>query len=107
MLTRRGFIGGSIASIGSLACGRGPLIRTNPPAITHGVQSGDPSGDRALIWARCNEAARMVVEWDTTDRFANPRRVAGDTVREARDHCGVVPLAGLPAGQTIFYRVPL
>lgn len=47
----------------------------------------------------------MVVEWDTTERFSNPRRVAGDVVTPARDQCGTVELVGLPDAQTIVYRV--
>ena len=35
------------------------------PQLTDGVQSGDLLGDRAMIWSRCDRAARMVVEWDT------------------------------------------
>jgi len=75
------------------------------PAITHGVQVGDPQQGRALVWSRCSEPARLVVEWDTTDQLANPRRVAGDVVTPLRDHCGTVLLTGLPDAQTIVYRV--
>lgn len=103
MLTRRGFLGGSLASI--VACGRGPAIRTRLPSVTHGVQSGDPQRDRAIIWARCDEPARMIVEWDTSSRFDHPHRSAGPVVTEARGHAGIVELAGLPAAQTIAYRV--
>ncbi len=105
MLNRRAFLGGSAAALGALACKRGPAILSAQPSITHGVQSGDPDGDRALVWARCSEDARMLVEWDTTDRFANPRRVAGPTVSGDTDRCGIAALAGLPAAQTIFYRI--
>jgi alkaline phosphatase D len=60
---------------------------------------------RAIIWARCSEPARMIVEWDTSAVFANPRRVAGDVVTPERDLCGTVEIANLPIGQTILYRV--
>jgi alkaline phosphatase D len=52
-------------------------MRSKQPRITHGVQSGDVQSGRALIWARCDEPARRVVEWDTSDRFAQPRRIDG------------------------------
>jgi alkaline phosphatase D len=104
MLTRRTFLGGSLATLAS-ACGpRGPGIITRNPAVTHGVQSGDPQTGRALVWARCDEPTRMVVEWDTTDRFANPRRTAG-TVRRESGFAGTLMLDGLPDAQTIVYRV--
>ncbi len=103
MITRRRFLGGSLASV-AVACGPRPG-GSSGPAITHGVQAGDPELGRALIWSRCSEPARMVVEWDTTERFANPRRVAGDVVTPVRDHCGTVELTGLPDAQTIVYRV--
>ena len=47
----------------------------------------------------------MLVEWDTTERFANPRRVTGGVVKPSRDQCGTVELTGLPDAQTIVYRV--
>jgi alkaline phosphatase D len=104
VITRRTFLGGSLASA-AMACGRGPMIKTKLPAITHGVASGDPESGRALVWSRCSEPARMIVEWDTSDQFAGARRIAGDIVAPARDHCGTVELTGLPDAQTIFYRV--
>jgi alkaline phosphatase D len=105
VLTRRTLLHGLGASLASAACGRGPTIRSTLPAITHGVQAGEPEIGRALIWARCSEPARMVVEWDTTEKFANPRRVTGEVVSPARDHCGTAELTGLPDAQTIAYRV--
>ncbi|HEY0481728.1 MAG TPA: alkaline phosphatase D family protein [Kofleriaceae bacterium] len=104
MLTRRGFVIGSL-STGALACGRSALVRSAPPRITHGIQSGDVQTGRALIWARCSEPARMVVEWDTTTQFARPRRIAGPIVGPATDHAATVALDGLPDAQTVCYRV--
>lgn len=69
------------------------------------MQAGDPEQGRALVWSRCSEPARMIVEWDTTERFANPRRVAGEVVTPLRDQCGTLELTGLPDAQTIVYRV--
>jgi alkaline phosphatase D len=63
------------------------------------------SGAAAIVWARSSERARMLVEWDTSATFANPHRVAGAIVGPDRDHTGTVALVGLPADQTISYRV--
>ncbi|MCE9579556.1 MAG: alkaline phosphatase D family protein [Deltaproteobacteria bacterium] len=104
MLTRRNFVAGSLASLAG-ACVRAPAVRLPLPQITHGVQSGDVGGGGALVWARCDEPARMIVEWDTTARFAQPRRVRGPLVAPAGDLAGVAALTALPDGQTISYRV--
>jgi alkaline phosphatase D len=47
----------------------------------------------------------MVVEYDTTDRFANDRRIVGPTATDATDFTSRVDMAGLPAGQNMFVRV--
>ena len=75
------------------------------PALEEGVAVGDVLHDRALIWSRCDRPARMIVEWDTSDRFRDPRRLLGPSVIEAADFTGKCGLGGLPAGQRIFYRV--
>lgn len=102
MLTRRGFL---IGSLSTAACARGPAIRTQRPRVTHGVQAGDVQAGRAIVWARCDEPARMIVEWDTSARFDRPRRVAGPVVTPESDLTGTVALADLPDAQTIAYRV--
>ncbi|HEU4735242.1 MAG TPA: alkaline phosphatase D family protein [Kofleriaceae bacterium] len=104
MLSRRRFVIGAL-STGAVACARSAVVRTRQPGLTHGVQSGDVQTGRALIWARCDEPARMVVEWDTSARFAAPRRVAGPVVGPTTDHAATVAIDGLPDGQTVCYRV--
>ena len=32
------------------------------PVVTHGVQSGDVSGDSGMVWARADRPSRMMVE---------------------------------------------
>jgi alkaline phosphatase D len=104
MINRRQFLVGSAAS-GLYACRRGPLLRSKQPAITHGVQSGDVQTDSAIVWARCDEPAKMIVEWSTTASFSGAHRIGGPLVGPELDHTGWVSLRGLPAGQTISYRV--
>jgi len=104
MISRRQFLVGATAG-GVIACTRGPALRTKQPAITHGVQAGDVQADRAIVWARCDEAARMIVEWSTTASFAAPKRIAGNVVGPTTDHTAWVEIRGLPPGQTIAYRV--
>jgi alkaline phosphatase D len=106
VIGRREFVIGALASgAGIVACRRGPVIRTAVPRITHGVQSGDVQTGRAVVWARCSEPARMQVEWDVGERFANPRRVAGPVVGPDSDHAGTVALDGTPPDATVWYRI--
>src|SRR5438045_1835132 len=90
------------------ATGQAPGIITAPgarPAIPHGVTAGDVGNGRAVIWSRSDRAARMFVEYATTESFANPRRVRGPAAFEASDFTSRLVLTDLPAGQRIFYRV--
>jgi alkaline phosphatase D len=104
VLTRRRFLGGSLATLAA-ACGRSPLIKTKQPVITHGVQSGDPQRGRVNVWARCDEPARMQVEWASTDQFTDAQRVVGPIVGPDTDFTGLAELTGLPDGQNVTYRV--
>ena len=99
MLTRRSFLGGSLASL--VACHRGPAILTRRPSVTHGVQCGDPQTGRAFVWARCDEPARMVVEWTAS---GDRERVVGPVVTPETDLTGLVELVGLPDARAIEYR---
>jgi alkaline phosphatase D len=102
VLSRRGFLAGTLSSA-AIACGA-PRVRSTRPRITHGVQAGDVGGGAATIWARCDEPARLVVEWDTSEKFTNVRRVDGGVTTPVADGTRTVALAGLPDAQTIVYR---
>ena len=103
MITRRQLLLGSAAA-GVAACARS-AIKTKLPLVTHGVQAGDVQTDRALVWARCDERARLVVEWSTVKSFGKAQRVAGNVVGPDTDFTGTVALTDLPPGQTIVYRL--
>lgn len=77
------------------------------PQMPHGVQSGDPVADAAIVWTRSDRPARMWLEWSTTASFANPTRVRGPHLLEDTDYTGRIDLRQLPSGQNIFYRVVL
>ncbi|NCW45232.1 MAG: alkaline phosphatase [Gemmatimonadaceae bacterium] len=74
------------------------------PQWPSGVQSGDPWPTRAVVWGRTDRDARLQLEWDTTDRFRNVRRVRGPVATSERAFTTHLDLRGLPPGQTIFYR---
>ena len=106
----------SILGSGSLGLPNWVGAQTPPAAITrdtmrpqmaYGVQTGDPKADGAIVWTRSDRPARMWVEWATTASFSNATRVRGPHMLEDTDFTGRIDLAGLPAGQEIFYRAVL
>ncbi|MES2401762.1 MAG: alkaline phosphatase D family protein [Pseudomonadota bacterium] len=92
------------------------LAQTAPAAVTrdamrpqmaHGIQSGDPTSNSAVIWTRSDRPARMWAEWATTPSFANATRVRGPYLLDDSDFTGRIDLQQLLAGQEIFYRIVL
>lgn len=81
------------------------VSETQRPQIPYGVQTGDVTSGRAVIWSRSDRPARMIVEFSTTESFQNSQRMIGPAAIEPTDFTARVDLAGLPAGQKIFYRV--
>ena len=111
-LTRRRFIGTSAAAAGSLALpsplARGPFAQTSDrmrPGQPYGVQSGEVGPHEAVVWSATDRPARMLVEWATTDTFADARRLRGPAALPETGYAAWVTLTDLPAGQDIFYRV--
>ncbi len=86
-----------------------PLITSDAsrPQMAHGIQSGDPQADGAIIWTRSDRPARLWLDWSTTASMANATRVRGPYLLEDSDYTGRLDLRGVPAGQDIFYRVVL
>ncbi|MBU0643049.1 MAG: PhoD-like phosphatase N-terminal domain-containing protein, partial [Alphaproteobacteria bacterium] len=105
-ITRRQALAGGAALAGSLAM-PGLSRAATRPLITHGVQSGDVAHDGAMIWARADRESKMMVEWSTTDTFANATRVQPLSVGDTSDFTGKMLLEGLPSDQDIFYRVAM
>lgn len=123
MITRRTLLRASVAgallvpAAGALqACGTtgnsagaptSPALIANRPRLTHGVASGDPRSDGALVWARSDSPARMIVETSATESFSNPVRIGGPQLTPNSDGTGRVRITGLEPGQTVHYRVTL
>ncbi len=63
------------------------------------------ASDGAVIWARTDRPARMLVEASTTDTFQVIRASAVVDAFPETDFTAKVALDGLPAGKEIFYRV--
>ncbi|MDZ3836645.1 MAG: alkaline phosphatase D family protein [Rhodospirillales bacterium] len=107
-LTRRSLLAGAAAGAGLAVTGglAAPAIgQRNRPLLTHGVQSGDVGPASGVVWARADRPARMMVEIATTESFRDARLLRGPDALEDSDFTAKLELSGLPAGQTVFYRV--
>ncbi|MFX6250520.1 PhoD-like phosphatase N-terminal domain-containing protein, partial [Acinetobacter baumannii] len=71
------------------------------PQFPGGIMSGDVTRDSAMIWARADRNARMLVEYSTREDFSNPVRIAGPTALAREDYTARVDLRGLPGGQRV------
>src|SRR5919106_4589368 len=113
LLRRSALAGGGLIATGgmlgrALAQQSAPAVITSErmrPGLPYGVQTGDLAGDRAILWARADRPARMMVEWATTEAFDDARVVRGPAALEDTDYPARIDLAGLPLGQRVFYRV--
>ncbi len=114
MLSRRqvvrgvaaGVIGGAVTPSGLFA--QAPGIVAAPglrPVVTDGVASTLVDESTGLVWARADRAARLQVEWATTEAFAEARIVPGPDALDGSDYTARVWLPDLPRGQRVFYRV--
>jgi alkaline phosphatase D len=100
-------VGGGVAALGGPAPAAPALVRSGRPGLTHGVQSGDVTARSAVVWARADRPARMLVEVSTRADFARARTVRGPVLTPATDLTGKTLLRGLPAGEPVHYRVRL
>ena len=124
-----------LAAAGSLGAPALAVAQGGRPNLPYGLQLGDttlvPNGRRgfqrddsfdfddlgrsggggvqarSVVWARSDRPARMLLEWDTTDRFANARRIIGPHALQATDFTARIDLTELPSGQLIFTRVAM
>ena len=108
-LTRRQWLVRSASTVALAGLGgfaRPYLSRAaDRPGIAHGLASGDVSTDSAVVWARADRPARMLVECSTLESFKTIVSVASSDALPEHDFTSKVLLQGLPAGQDIFYRV--
>jgi len=74
------------------------------PSAAWGLQIGDVVGDRAIVWSRADQAARLIVEWSLDESFSRSVTLRGPAALEASDFTARIDLTGLPADQDIFVR---
>lgn len=75
------------------------------PMANWGLQIGDVSDGRAIIWSRADRAARMVVEWSLDETFKRARKIRGPHALDVSDFTSRLDLTRLPADSDIFVRV--
>jgi alkaline phosphatase D len=114
-LSRRRFLGSSLA-LGSglvttrlpatLAAGAPAIVTAQSlrPLVPSGVQTGDVTDTRAIVWSRTDRPSRLIVEWATNDRFENARVVTGPAALESSGFSASLDLRELPPGEQIVYR---
>jgi alkaline phosphatase D len=79
---------------------------SEPLRLTHGIASGDVTATEAVIWARSNRAAQMVVEYTPTSMVSwPPLRQVGPLVDARDDFTGKVVLQGLRPDTRYLYWV--
>ena len=78
---------------------------TGRPETPHGVQSGDVGHHSAVVWSATDRPARMQVEYATSERFTDARRVVGPAALPETGYTVRTILTELPSGQDVFYRV--
>jgi alkaline phosphatase D len=54
------------------------------PKMPSGIQFGDITDQRAIIWSRSDRTAQMIVEYDTSERFNKRRDRFHDPCRPGR-----------------------
>ncbi|MGH3243368.1 MAG: alkaline phosphatase D family protein [Spirillospora sp.] len=115
-MDRRSVLRGGLATTGgatiALLSGNGPataaaLLRGDRPRLTHGVQSGDVTAREAVVWARSDRPARMLVQVSRRSDFHHARTVRGPILTPNTDLTGKTLLRGLPEGEELHYRVRL
>jgi len=75
------------------------------PRIPFGVQTGDVTSDRAIVWSRVDRPGRMWVEYATNEGFRNSVKLMGPAALEPDDFTAKIDLTDLPKDQKIFCRV--
>lgn len=81
------------------------LQEAAPPGMPGGVQVGDVTATRAMIWSAADRAARMMVEVSRDERFTSSRLIEGPVALENSSFTAKLDLGGLAAGEPVFYRV--
>lgn len=81
------------------------FAESEAPLLEQGIQIGDVSSDRAIVWSRADRPSRMMVEYATNEKFEKSRIVRGPYAMEESDFTVRQDLTGLPGGADIYVKV--
>src|SRR3984893_8192635 len=95
-LSRRHFL--TTAGAGAIGVIAMPYLSraADRPQITHGVQSGDVGADGGGVWSRVDRPSQMMVEFSTTESFANARALPPIAALPESDFTAKMLLENLP-----------
>jgi alkaline phosphatase D len=98
---------GAAASAETAHAGAPALITSDRlrPAAPGGVQVGDVTADRALVWSCTDRPARLVVEYGRDEALTAAETALGPAALEDSGFTARVDLGGLRPGEMVFYRV--
>jgi alkaline phosphatase D len=81
------------------------LQDSTAPTMPGGVQVGDVTSTRAMIWSAADRPARMTIEVARDERFSSARLIEGPAALEDTNFTAKLDLPGLTPGEPVFYRV--
>lgn len=74
-------------------------------SVTHGPISGEITATSAVLWARGNQAGKLVFEVSTTEDFSEDTRQTDLLIDESTDFTGKTLFADLTPATAYYYRV--
>ncbi len=113
---RRSFLKHSSLAFGAAAFGglprpagaSAPSIITSErsrPLLEQGLQLGDVTAERGMVWSRSDRPSRMLLEYSYDDSFRHSRVVRGPYALDRTDFTARVDLTGLLPDRDVFVRV--
>jgi alkaline phosphatase D len=81
------------------------VAAVDAPMMEQGIQFGDLTPGRAIVWSRADRPARMMVEYAFDEQFTHSRIVRGPYALEGSDYTARQDLVGLPDGKDVFVKV--
>jgi alkaline phosphatase D len=88
----------------ALAVMSATLKAVAPPIMEQGIQIGDVTDGRAIIWSRADRPSRMMVEYALDSNFTNPISVRGPYATPESDFTARQDLTDLPRGKDIYVK---
>ncbi len=74
------------------------------PLMAQGIQLGDLTLGRVMLWSRADRPARLQVEYAFDENFTKAQRLTGPHALEVSDYTARVDLVDLPADRQVFVR---